>query len=453
MNLLERVKTLFLKGNARSVRAKKNVVLTIVIKAFGVLIGFIYFPLSLDYLGAVKFGIFLTLLSIVDWFLNFDIGIGHGLRNRFGEAVAYNNDEKAVHYVSTAYFTLGTIVTILTGVLLILNFTLPWTLWLNIAPNLTAEVEILGAIIIIAFGIRFVSSNIYEIFFALQKMAYVEFFSFLTKASFLVLILLIPFVVEDSLLLFGTAKSLTFALVPLAVGLYYFRRNFSKYKPSLKYVRLDYFKDLFSLGIKFFLIKIAMLVIHQTNNILIASFVSLEGVPQYEAAYKYLSIFMMLFVILNNQLWPSNLDAYAKGDYAWMKKSMRIVLKIWVGTVVLAALMVIISPFIYELWLRDNLYIPIVISIAVAGSICLTTWVNMFNLVLNGTGKIKLQMYAWIFAAVINIPASLFFVKVLNLGVVGIVLGTITSLIPLAILSPLQVLKILARKEKGIWAK
>ena len=452
MNFLKKTKISLNKGDARSVKAKKNVVLTVVIKALGVLIGFIYFPLSLNYLGTVKFGIFLTLLSIVDWFLNFDIGIGLGLRNKFGEAVAKGDDKKAVHYVSSAYFALGVLVAIVTLLLVGLNFILPWPGWLNISADLDYEVRILGVIIIIAFGIRFVAANIYEIFYAMQNMAYVEFFSFLTKATFLILIIAIPYVVADSLLLFGTAKSLTFALVPLCVGLYYFRSKFKKYRPSLKFVRWDYFKDLFSLGFKFFIIKIAMLVIYQTNHFLIASFVNLEGVPQYEAAYKYLSVFMMLFVILNNQLWPSNLEAYAKGDIAWMKKSMRIVMKIWLGTLFLAGFMVLISPFIYRLWLQDNLEVPIGISVAVAISICLTTWVNMYNLVLNGTGKIKLQMYAWIVAALINIPASIFFAVVLGLGVVGIVMGTIVSLIPLAVVSPLQVRMILGRRDKGIWA-
>ena len=111
------------------------------------------------------------------------------------------------------------------------------------------------------------------------------------------------------------------------------------------------------------------------------------------------------------------------------------------------------SPFIYKIWLQENLHIPILISVAVAASICLTTWVNMFNLVLNGTGKIRLQMYSWIFAACLNIPASIFFVRVLNLGVVGIVLGTIVSLVPVAISSPIQVLKILSGKETGLWSK
>ena len=453
MKFLEKMKKIFLKGSARSARAKRNILLTMLIKGLGVLIGFLYFPLSLDYLGAAKFGIFLTLMSVIDWFLNFDIGIGLGLRNKFGESVAKDDEENAVHYVSTAYFALGAIVVCVTIVLLVLNFFAPWTDWLNIPHALTKEVKMLGAVIIIAFGVRFVAANIYEIFYALQKMAYVEMFTFVTKASFLVLILIIPYIATDSLLLFGSAKALTFALVPLLVGIYFFRRNFSEYRPYLKYVRLDYFKDLFSLGSKFFIIKISMLVIHQTNNILIASFVSLDGVPKYEAAYKYLSIFMILFVIVNNQLWPSNIEAYAKGDFEWMKKSLRTVLKIWIGTLFLAVIMVLVSPWVYKFWLQDNLEIPIGITIAVCASVCLVTWVNIFSIVINGTGKIKLQMYAYLFAALINIPASLFFVKVMDFGVVGIILGTIVSLIPLVIVSPLQVHRILSKKDSGIWAE
>lgn len=453
MNLITRAKAILLKGDVRSVRAKRNVLLSIVIKALGVLIGFIYFPISLGYLGAAKFGIYLTLISMVDWFLDFDVGIGHGLRNKFGESVAQNDDKKGLYYVSTAYFAIGAIVLVVTMILIIGNFITPWATWLNIDPTLISEVKILGLIIIIGFGIRFVSANIYEIFYALQKMVYVEFFSLLTKTTFLILIIILTLFTHESLFLFGTANSLTFALVPFFVALYYFRTKFKQYRPSLKHIRLDYFKDLFSLGIKFFLIKISMIIIHQTNNFLIAGFVSLEGVSQYEAAYKYLSIFMMLFVILNNQLWPSNIEAYAKGDIKWMKKTMWIVFKIWIGTVILASLMVIISPFVFKLWLQDNLHIPILISVAVATSICLTTFVNMFNLVLNGTGKIRLQMYAWIFAACLNIPASIFFAEVLNLGVVGIVLGTVVSLIPVAVSSPIQVMKILRGKERGLWAK
>lgn len=441
------------EAQQRTRRAKKNIFYTLGLKVTGVLIGFLYFPLSLDYLGAVKFGVFLTLLSVVDWFMNFDIGLGHGLRNKFGESIAKEDTDKAIVYVSTAYYALGLVILCLTGVLVLLNFTLPWPRWISVPEALTGEVRLLGLVVILAFGIRFVAANIYQLFYAIQRMALVELFSVITKATFLLLIIIIPFFVEDSLILFGSARSLTFALVPLLVGLYFFRTTLAPYRPRLAKASKKDFKDLFSLGSKFFLIKMAMLVIHQTNNFLIASFVSLEGVPQYEAAFKYLSIFMMLFVILNNQLWPSNLEAFAKGDIAWMQKSMRIVRKIWIGTLLLAALMVWVAPWIYSIWLGEKLDIPWGITLSVAFSICATTWVNMHNIVLNGTGKITLQMWAWIVAALINIPASLFFVYVLDLGVVGIVMGTIASLVPLVILSPIQVHKILRGSATGIWYK
>lgn len=452
-NVLDKIKNLLLKGDQRSARAKKNILLTILIKGLGILIGFIYFPLSLDYLGTVKFGIYLTLLSVVDWFLNFDVGIGLGLRNKFAESLAEENHKKALNYVSTAYYALGGIILLLMIVLVLLNFGLPWTEWIQIDSELTKEVKLLGTIIIIAFGIRFVARNIYEIFYATQRMAYVEYFTFITKFSFLILILILPYIQTDSLLLFGSAKALTFALVPLSVGLFYFQRKFRQYKPSLNHVRKDYFGDLFSLGVKFFLIKISLLIINKTNNILIASFVSLEGVPQYEAAYKYLSIFLIFFVIINNQLWPSNTEAYIKGDFKWMKSSLNAVIKIWVISLFFVVIMVALAPWVYSKWLGDHLDIPDSISIAVAASVCLATWINIFSIILNGTGKIRLQMYAYLFAALSNVPLSIFFVEVLDYGVVGIILGTVVSLIPLAVLAPIQVQKILTGKDSGLWAK
>ena len=196
-----------------------------------------------------------------------------------------------------------------------------------------------------------------------------------------------------------------------------------------------------------------MVIIHQTNNVLIIGFVSAEDVTKYEASYKYLSIFLMLFVILTNQLWGASIEAYKKGDMEWMKSTVNMVIKIWMGTILISIVMILASPIVFKLWLPDTVQIPVTLTIAVALSIAMTNWVNMFNLILNGTGKIRMQMYAWIVASILNIPLSIFFAKTLGFGTIGIVLGTITSIIPLIILSPVQVHKILHLKDKGIWSK
>ena len=80
------------KGHERTIKAKKNVLLAVFLKGIGILIGFAYFPISLAYLSPEKFGIFLTLSSVIDWFSQLDVGIGNGLRNKFGGAVADGND-------------------------------------------------------------------------------------------------------------------------------------------------------------------------------------------------------------------------------------------------------------------------------------------------------------------------------------------------------------------------
>ena len=443
----------FKKGHERSIRAKKNVFYSLILKGLSVSIGFAFIPISLSYLGRVEFGIFLTLASIIDWFSELDVGIGSGLRNKLGESIANDDQEKARTYVSTAYYFLasifGSVFLLFTGIC----FFLPWADWLQTDPSLQSDIALLAVFMLAALAIRFVSSLIYEIFYALQDSIRVNFFELLSKAAFLIILLLLIYTTEKSLVLFGAAKTMTFALVPFAAGFYYFRTQYKHFKPSLKFADRKYLKVLFSIGIQFFVIKLAMLVIHKTNTFLIAGYIGPEAVPEYEVSFKYLSIFLIFYLILTNQLWAANIEAYQKKEFAWMRSNMVEMLKIWLGTSFLSIIMVLISPWVFELWLGDKLNIPMPLTIAVALSIVLTTWVNLFNLVLNGTGKIRLQMYLWLLGCIFNIPVSIYLAIELGMGTIGIVLGTVLCLIPLAILSPLQVWKILQQKDIGIWSQ
>lgn len=453
MRLFLKLKHLLNAGHERTVKAKKNVLLAIGYKGIGVLIGFLYFPLSLSYLDPVRFGIFLTMASMIDWFGELDVGIGNGLRNRLGEAVADGDEEKARAYVSTTFFTIGTIFSFAALVFMTVSYFLPWSSWLQADVSLNKEIALLAMFMFGAFAINFVASHIYEVFYALQRAAIVSLFSMITKLSFLLVILYLLYFTDDSLVLYGAAKTVTFALVPLSVCILYFWGSLKKYRPSFRLVKLEYFRDLFSMGFRFFLIKISMIIIYQTNNILIARFVTLEGVSQYNAVYKYLSIFLMFFVILTNQLWSANLEAYRKKELEWMRRTLRNLLKVWGVTILFSVVMVLISPIFFDLWLGNKIEIPFMLTIAVALSVAVTTWVNMHNLVVNGTGKIQLQMIAWIIVSVINIPLSIFFAVNLELGTIGIVLGTVVSMLPMAILAPIQVRKVIHQTDRGIWAK
>ena len=61
----------------RTIRAKKNILLAVFYRAIGVFIGFAVSPLSLAYLDQTRLGIFILISSTIDWFADFDMGIGN----------------------------------------------------------------------------------------------------------------------------------------------------------------------------------------------------------------------------------------------------------------------------------------------------------------------------------------------------------------------------------------
>ena len=81
------------------------------------------------------------------------------------------------------------------------------------------------------------------------------------------------------------------------------------------------------------------------------------------------------------------------------------------------------------------------------------TWNSIFGCFVNGIGKIKLQMYEGIIGMIINIPISIFFAKNLDMGSAGVILGTIISLTIGSFLIPIQTVKLIRGKAKGIWNK
>lgn len=82
---------IFHSEHERTRRAKKNIIYSFAIKALSVITYLLLVPITLNYLNATEYGIWLTLSSVLMWINTFDRGLGNGLRNKLSEALA--NDE------------------------------------------------------------------------------------------------------------------------------------------------------------------------------------------------------------------------------------------------------------------------------------------------------------------------------------------------------------------------
>lgn len=453
MGLKQKLSGILNSGSHRSVKARKNIMLSFGIKGVSILIGFIYVPLLINYLGTFEYGIWITLGSIVGWINYFDIGLGNGLRNRFAEAIARGERKLAGVYVSTTYAALSMIFGIFFVVFLVVNPFLNWSIILNGPQELRSELSLLVLLTVGFFLLRFIFRLISIIIMADQRPALSNTFDPLSNVVALGAILVLMKTTPPSLLYLGIVLGSAPVVVLLAASLYFFNRDYKEFRPTFKQVNFKYFKDLAGLGVQFFVIQITVVVIMSTNNLIIAQVVGPEAVTSYNVAYKYFGLISMGFVIITNTYWSAFTEAYVKKDFEWIKKVMRSLIRIWVIIVLLIVVMLAVSAPFYKIWVGEKVFVPFILSAFTALFVVVYVWYSIFVYFINGTGKIKLQLITSVIVALLNIPLSIFLARNLGMGAAGVILGSCITYLPGAILGPIQYYKLVNERATGIWGK
>lgn len=406
-------------------------------------------PLTINYVNPSQYGIWLTLSSIVAWFSFFDIGFGHGLRNRFAESIAIGNFEKAKIYVSTTYAILFLIFSGIWILFFTLNFFVNWSIILNAPPELSSELSKLALIVFSFFCIQMILGTINTILIADQKSAKASFFDMLGQFASLIIIFTLTKTTQGSLIYLG----LSFGFAPIVILLFssywLFKGDYKYYIPSPNYVKYSAISDIVKLGSKFFLIQISMIVIYQMNNLLITHIGGPEEVTAYNIANKYLGISVMIFSIIMSPFWSSFTEAYFKKEFIWMKEIKKILNKISLIGIFLIVLLVLISPYIYKIWIGNSINIPIDLTIYVAIYTVFQILIWLNTPLLNGLGKMKIQIMGYILAFVFHIPLAIFLGSIIGIG--GVIISSSVFYFIIFILTSRQTKLILDGKATGIW--
>ena len=77
-------------------------------------------------------GVWFTILSVLAWILNCDMGIGNGLRNKLVGAMESSDPEDGKKYVSSAYIFSFAVAAIIIAVVVILSGIVNWNTIFNI---------------------------------------------------------------------------------------------------------------------------------------------------------------------------------------------------------------------------------------------------------------------------------------------------------------------------------
>jgi O-antigen/teichoic acid export membrane protein len=406
-------------------------------------------PMTLNYLDQERYGLWLTLSSIIGWFSLFDIGLGNGFRNKLAEALAVKNTELAKTYVSTTFVLLVIIIASVLALFFIINPFLNWEAILNTKAENRHTLSLLAVVIFTFFALQFIFKLTTSVLLADQKPSLADLIGVLGGLLSLIAVFILMHIGERSLLFFGFVISVCPVLALVIAYAVMFNGKYSVYKPSIKYVNFKHSKDLMGLGLLFFIPQICSLIVFSTSNVIITQLFTPAEVTIYNIAFKYFSIVTLFFQILITPFWSAFTESFVKGDIIWIKNVIHKLMLFWSLFCVGTLLMVILSNRVYFLWMGSRVVVPIQVTVGLAIYVSVANWNNITVYFNNGISKMFIQVWLSLIAGILFFPLAIFLSK--KTGLMGIPLAMTLSILPGSFIAPIQCYRLLNGKAQGIW--
>ena len=166
--LFRKISNAINNGDTRTVKLKKNIVGSFVIKLWSCCMQLLVVSMSLHCLSQYEYGVWLIIYGTLVWIDMFDMGLGNGLRNRLSEAIAVGDWARAEHLVSTTIVVLSVIIIPIVLFLIIVISQIDLYSLLNVDMNIVSNLYNVIYISLLFVGVTFVLKTIGCIYLSLQ---------------------------------------------------------------------------------------------------------------------------------------------------------------------------------------------------------------------------------------------------------------------------------------------
>lgn len=411
-------------------------------KAGAVVASFLTLPYTIKFLGPESFGVWATMLTLISWVMLFDVGIGNSLKNKLAESLAQDDTVSASSFISTAYVVIGVVAIGLFVAFFFLSFYIPWHKVFNTSAIESGQLHLSVVLLILFICINFWLSLITQICHGLQKSAMTVLAQLVSNMLALLFVFVLYHFFESDLVLMVVCYGIALLSANIMLS-YWMFREYNSLIPRLRLFSKDNVTGLINLGMRFFVIQIAVLAIFMTDKILITQLLGPAAVMPYEVLFKLFSVFTILHSLILVPLWPSYTDAYSRKDFAWIKAQIKRQLQIASALFIGAVIMIFAGPYITAVWIDDQFQVSFTTYLMFAVFIIITVWNNVFAYYVNAINKTDVQLVTALIGAILNVPLSIFLVRYADLGLDGIILSTVLCLSIYSFIGPYEVYKTL----------
>ncbi len=417
------------RGRERYRRAGLTASTSMFSQALAIFISLVSVPLTVHYLGAERYGVWLTISSLLTWMMMTDFGLaGIALVNVLAEAHGKDDRESAREYAASVFWAL-TAITLMIGVVFVLTFSsIPWQMVFRVSDAIPKhELHQACALTLAIFVLTFPLNMVNSVYSAYQD-GFVA--SIWTIASNLLALIGLVVVTHFR----GGLPELVFALsgtrilVAVANSYYLFFHRYRWLAPHPSAVRWSCIKRLFKLGSKYMISQLAGMGISQSQPMLITQVLGPSYVAIFVIVQRIISLPLNLVFIATNPLVSAYSEAKARGDWNWIKDAFQksMIAGMGCGIAATSAIVLAAKPLI-RFWAGP----------AVVPDVSLVIWLGVYTLIaiatlptaqmLNGLERVSVPAVALALCALGTVKLGIVFVQ--WWGLMGLAIAMSVSLL------------------------
>ncbi|HEY5211429.1 MAG TPA: oligosaccharide flippase family protein [Acidobacteriaceae bacterium] len=390
-------------------------------------------PLTLKYLGNERFGLWMTISSVLAMAAFADFGVGNGVLNTVSKAFGKDDMEGVRKAVSSGFAVLNTI-----AVLLLLSFFSIYRFvnWANFfrvySPQARAESGPALAVFAICFALNISMDVVQRVQLGLQQGYRYGLWQLCgSTAGFIGVLGGIWLHVSLPVLVIAIAGAPIFATALNATHFFGFVRP--DLRPSRKLVSRDVISQIARLGGLFFVLQVVVAVSFSADNFIIARTLGAVNVPEYAIPQRMFGLIAMMSGMLIAPLWPAYGEAISRGHMKWVRHTLKTSLLLVLGATSAASFtMLLLSHRLIHWWVGSRIHPPFFLLLGLAIWTVIGCCGDALASFLNGASVIRFQVIvASIFGMVCVITKVVF---VHRFGITGVPWATITAYLLLSAL-------------------
>ena len=381
--------------------------------------------LTLPYLGAERFGVWMTIAGFTGILSFLDLGVGNALTNKVAHAATLEDRHALSGLISGGLGFLFVVGVCVVLILILLTYLLPWEILIKVKDeSLYIELQQVLLLFCILFGMQVVSNGFHRVFAGLQRAFESHLISAIGSGVSLICILMVANAKGGLLLLLAS----TFG-IQVIVGFFLIfmlrRMGYLDMKNLLEKIKKTT-PELLQTGSLFLILQIGVMISSGIDILLISSVLGAEQVAIFAVVQRLFQFSTQPLGILNAPLWSAYADADARREKKFIKKTLILSLKnTGIFATTAAVFLIIFGDIIISAWTNKAIQAPILLLIAYGVWAIFEAVGNALGVFLNGCGIIRPQVVNVIIFSVISIFVKFYALK--YYGVEAMIFGLIFS--------------------------